>query len=197
MVGWFGGIHSLTTGQTTNAPQAGITLLLFSSASLRLAGLEMAETSTEWTYERLTTQIKARGWRNGIGVQCRIARLTSDYPVVTWPGDWLAFAVGDITSRDEGDCCSLVTTAWRPEAALRIEDAKEAFSNSCATHRLIQLGFPTPVRNTAATWLQKGTTSWGKDELEFRTALEQRMRRSGNTRRDATPAKEPKKRAAP
>jgi hypothetical protein len=53
MVVWFGGIHSMTTGQTENVPQAGITLLFFSGESLRLAGLETADASIDWTYERL------------------------------------------------------------------------------------------------------------------------------------------------
>jgi GNAT superfamily N-acetyltransferase len=200
MVVWFGGIHSRTTGQTENKPEAGITLLFFSGESLRLAGLGMADASMEWTYERLMTQLGTPGRKNGIGVQCRITRLTADRPVVTWPGDWLAFAVGDLTTQDEGKCCSLVSTAWRPTAPQRMEVAKVALSNMWgerARCRLAQLGFPRPVRSTAATWLQKGTESWTEDELEAMAMMEERPKGIGKTQKDATPVKEPRKRAAP
>lgn len=200
MVAWFGGTHSLATGQSANVPQTGITLVFFAGESLRLAGLEMADASIGWTYERLLTQIRTLGGENGIGVQCRITRLTADRPVVTWPGDWLAFAVGDLTSQDGEQCCSLVATAWRPEAPQRAKDAKAAFSNmqeEWAEHRLVQLGFPPPVRSTAAAWLQEGTISWTKDELKFMTTLESRTKGNGKPQRDATPVKEPRKRAAP
>jgi hypothetical protein len=200
MVVWFGGIHSRATGQTENTPAAGITLLFFSGESLRLAGLGMADASMEWTYERLMTQLGTPGRKNGTGVQCRITRLTADRPVATWPGDWLAFAVGDLTPQDEGKCCSLVSTAWRPTAPQRMEIAKVALSNMWgerARCRLAQLGFPRPVRSTAATWLQKGTESWTEDELEAMAMMEERPKGIGETQKDATPVKEPRKRAAP
>ena len=199
MVAWFGGIHSLT-GLTENALQAGITLLFFSGESLRLAGLEMTGASFDWTYENLMTQLRTLGEKNGIGVKCRITRLTANCPVVTWPGDWLAFVVGDLTLQGDKQCCSLVATAWRPEAPQRAKDAKAAFSNmqeEWAEHRLVQLGFPPPVRSTAAAWLQEGTISWTKDELKFMTTLESRTKGNGKPQRDATPVKEPRKRAAP
>jgi hypothetical protein len=67
-----------------------------------------------------------------------------------------------------------------------------------AGHRLAQLGFPLPVRSTAAAWLQKGTTAWTTEELEYMTKLEEaRTKGSGKTQKDATPVKEPMKRAAP
>ena len=81
MVVWFGGTHS-RTGQTENVPKAGITLLFFSGESLRLTG-GMADASVDWSYERLMTQLGTLGRRNGIGVQCRITRLTADRPVAT------------------------------------------------------------------------------------------------------------------
>jgi hypothetical protein len=200
MVVWFGGTHS-RTGQTENVPKAGITLLFFSGESLRLNGLGMADASVDWSYERLMTQLGTLGRRNGTGVKCRITRLTADRPVATWPGDWLAFVVGDLTSQDEGNCCSLISSAWRPEAPQRVEDAKDAFNNmreERARHRLAQLGFPLPVRSTAAAWLQKGTTAWTAEELRYMTSLEEaRTKGNGKTQKDAAPVKEPRKRAAP
>jgi GNAT superfamily N-acetyltransferase len=201
MVGWFGGTHSLTTGQTVNVTQAGVTLLFISGESLRLVGLGTTNASIDRTYEHLITQLRTLDGKNGIGVKCRITRLTAACPVVTWPGDWLAFVVGDLKSQDEGNCCSLISTAWRPESPQRIEEAKEAFSNTReerARHRLAQLGFPLPVRSTAAAWLQKGTTVWTTEELGYMTKLEEaRTKGSGKTQKDATPVKEPRKRAAP
>jgi hypothetical protein len=200
MVAWFGGTHSLTTGQTVKVPQAGITFLFFSGESLRLAGLERADANIDRTYESLMTQLRTLDGKNGIGVKCRITRLTADRPVVTWPGDWLAFVVGDRASQANEQCCSLIATAWRPESPQRIQDAKEAFSNmreEGAMHRLAQLGFAPPVRSMAAAWLQEGTMSWTKDELRFMTTLEARTEENGRTRTDAKPAKEPRKRAAP
>jgi hypothetical protein len=201
MVGWFGGTHSLTTGQTVNVTQAGVTLLFISGESLRLVGLGTTNASIDRTYEHLITQLRTLDGKNGIGVKCRITRLTAECPVATWPGDWLAFVVGDLKSQDEGNCCSLISTAWRPESPQRIEEAKEAFSNTReerARHRLAQLGFPLPVRSTAAAWLQKGTTVWTTEELGYMTKLEEaRTKGSGKTQKDATPVKEPRKRAAP
>ena len=200
MVAWFGGIHSLTAGPIENAMQEGITLLFFSGESLRLAGLGMTDASIDWTYESLMTQLRTLGGKNGIGVKCRITRLTADRPIVTWPGDWLAFVVGDLTSHDGEQCGSLIVTAWRPESPQRIQDAKEAFSNmraEQAMHRLAQLGLPPPVRSTAAAWLQEGTTSWTKDELGFMAKLEARTKENGKARKVAPPGKDPKKRAAP
>jgi hypothetical protein len=81
-----------------------------------------------------------------------------------------------------------------------MEVAKVALSNMWgerARCRLAQLGFPRPVRSTAATWLQKGTESWTKDELEAMAMMEERPKGSGKTQEDATPVKEPMKRAAP
>jgi hypothetical protein len=201
MVGWFGGTHSLTSGQTGNVPQAGITLLFLSGESLRLAGLGTTNASIDWTYEHLLTQLRTLDGKSGNGIKCRITRLTADRPVATWPGDWLAFVVGDLTSQDEGNCCSLISSAWRPEAPQRVEDAKEAFNNmreERARHRLAQLGFPLPVRSTAAAWLQKGTTAWTAEELRYMTSLEEtRTKGNGKTQKDAAPVKEPRKRAAP
>ncbi len=184
MVGWFGGTHSLTTGQTGNVPQTGVTLLFLSGESLRLAGLGTTNASIAWTYEHLMTQLRTLEGKNGIGVPCRITRLTADCPVATWPGDWLAFVVGDRISQDEGNCCSLISTAWRPESPQRIEDAKEAFSNmreERARHRLAQLEFPLPVRSTAAAWLQTGTTAWTTEELGYMTTLEARTKVNGTS----------------
>jgi hypothetical protein len=200
MVVWFGGIHSMTTGQTENAPEAGITLLFFSGESLRLAGLGTADASMDWTYERLMTQLRALGGRNGIAVKCRTTRLTANRPVATWPGDWLAFAIGDLTSQEGGKCCSLISTAWRPESPQRIEVAKAAYSNTReerVRHRLAQLGFPPPVRGTALAWLHKGSTAWPREELEFMTTLEARTKGNGKAQRGATPVKEPTTYAAP
>lgn len=201
MVGWFGGTHSLTPGQTGNVPQAGATLLFFSGESLRLAGLGTTNASIDWTYDHLMTQLRTLDGQNGSGVKCKITRLTAERPVATWPGDWLVFVVGDLAAHDEGNCCSLISSAWRPEAPQRIEDAKEAFSNmreERARHRLAQLGFPLPVRSTAAAWLQKGTTAWTAEELKYMTTLEEvRTKGSGKKREDATPVEEPRKRAAP
>ena len=174
--------------------------MFFSGESLRLAGLGMADASIDWTYESLMTQLRTLGGKNGIGVKCRITRLTADRPIVTWPGDWLAFVVGDLTSHDGEQCGSLIVTAWRPESPQRIQDAKEAFRNmreEGAMHRLAQLGFAPPVRSTAAAWLQEGIMSWTKDELRFMTTLEARAEENGRTRTDAKPAKAPRKRAAP
>ena len=200
MVAWFGGAHSLETGQTDGVPQSGITILLFSDESLRLVGLEMDEANSEWTYERLTSRIQALGWVNGIGIQCRIVRPTAANPVVTWPGDWHAYVVGDSTLTEEGACCALITTVWRPESVQQIENAKGAFLNMRseeAGRRLEQLGFPAPVSNTTMTWLQDGATHWNADELKLMTSLGMRKQTNPMPREGAPPVEEPKKRAAP
>ena len=106
MVGWFGGVHTLANGMTAGVSQTGITMMFFSDESLRLAGLER---DSDWTHERLTSNLQKLGWSNGIGIQCRIDRLTEESPVVTWPGDWRAYVVGDSKLNDEGKCCSLIT----------------------------------------------------------------------------------------
>jgi hypothetical protein len=201
MVCWFGGTHSLTPGQTGNVPQAGVTLLFISGESLRLVGLGGTNASIDWTYEHLMTQLRTLDGKNGIVVKCRITRLTADCPVVTWPGDWLAFVVGDLTAQEEGNCCSLISFAWRPDAPQRVKDAMETFSSmreERARHRLAQLGFPLPVRCTVADWLQKGITAWTAEELRYMTTLDEaRTKGNGKTQKDATPVKEPMKRAAP
>jgi hypothetical protein len=56
------------------------------------------------------------------------------------------------------------------------------------------------VRFTVADWLQKGITAWTAEELRYMTTLEEaRTKGNGKTlaQKDATPVKEPMKRAAP
>ena len=196
MLCWFGGVHKLANGMTAGIRQTGITVLLFSEESLQLAGLDRGDSNSEWTYERLLSQLKQLGCANGIGIQCRIARLTEESPMITWPGDWHAYVVGDSTLNDEGTCCSLVTAAWRPAAAQRIADAKDALNNTGTVEtirRLERLGFPQPAKTSALAWLQEGTTRWDRNELEFMTMLEQEKQGRKKQKTDAPPVKEPKK----
>jgi hypothetical protein len=162
----------------------------------------MGGTNSDWTHERLTSHLKKLGWDNGIGIQCRIARLTEESPMVTWPGDWHAYVVGDSTLNAEGKCCSLITTAWRQESVQRIANAKEALNSTGteeAMRRLERLGFPPPARRTVTTlaWLQDGTTHWGTGEREFMTTLERQQQGNKKPGKGAPPVKEPTKRAVP
>ena len=200
MVCWFGGVHTLATGMTASELQTGVTMMFFSDESLQLAGLEREGANSDWTHERLTSNLQKLGWNNGIGIQCRIARLTEENPVVTWPGDWHAYVVGDSKLNDEGKCCSLITTAWRPDSVPRIVQAKEALNNTGAEktmRRLEHLGFPPPARLTTLAWLQEGNTQWSTTEREFMATLEREKQESKRPEKGAPPGKDPKKRAAP
>ena len=200
MVAWFGGVHTLANGMTAGVPQTGITMMFFSDESLRLAGLEGEDANSDWSHERLTSNLQKLGWHNGVGIHCRIVRLTEERPVVTWPGNWHAYVVGDSKLNDEGKCCSLITTAWRPEARQRIAQAKESLNSTGAEkamRRLERLGFPPPARRTALAWLQDGNTQWTTPEQEFMTTLELQKQGSKGPEQGAPPVKEPKKRAAP
>jgi hypothetical protein len=200
MVAWFGGVHTTANKMTAGVTQTGITMLFFSDASLRLAGLEKDDANSDWSHEWLTSNLQQLGWSNGIGIQCRIARLTEESPVVTWPGDWHAYVVGDSKLNDEGKCCSLITTAWRPESAQRIAQAKESLNSTrteAAVRRLERLGFPSPARRTTLAWLQDGTTHWNTPEREFMTTLELQQQGSSRREKGAPPVEEPKKSAVP
>ena len=200
MVAWCGEAHSMKTDQAGHSFQTGLTLLFVSRESLRHAGLETEDGEVTTTYELLMSRLQAVGKENGMGVQCRIMRLTPTTPIATWPGDWNVYVIGDAALNEKGEYCPLLVTAWRPENRLRTDDAMDAFhkaKNKGAKSILEQLRFPTPTGRTALTWLQDGTEQWEKDELDFQAALDRAAARSKERSAIAKPVEEPKKRAAP
>lgn len=173
------------------------TLLLFACSDLRNLDIATGSGDSDIDFNQLVWQVRRRGKAAGRALRCRAISLSDEYPIATWPADWICFVIGGRAA--EAGRRTLVMTAWRPRTTAETATAQGTLRNLEADERARQhlqnLQFEPPVMETAEAWLQN---RWGQGAAEMEIEVGPPVRNSGTGNGDcATPVEEPMKYAAP
>jgi hypothetical protein len=172
------------------------TLLLFACSDLRNLDVATGLGDSDIDFNQLVWQLRRRGKAAGRALRCRVISLSDDYPIATWPADWICFVIGGRAGTGRR---TLVMTAWRPrtteEAATVQRALRDLAEDKRARQYLQNLQFEPPVMETAEAWLQNGG---GQGAAEAKVEAGPPVRNSGTGNGDCTtPVEEPMKSAGP
>ena len=103
------------------------TLLLFACSDLRNLDIATGLGDSVIDFSQLVWQVRRRGKAAGRALRCRVISLSDDYPIATWPADWICFVIGGRAA--EVGKRSLMMTAWRPRNTEEAATAQRSLRN--------------------------------------------------------------------